>query len=297
MTQKLKTKIVALILSVEKGAWAEIQDFGQGVTFLSSRHEQVRYVRYFGNGQKPKVHVHGVLALKQLQHWATIRSERNLRSRTLMRLVQNRCGDKILNAISSADLSQCVLEEPHNESNLLCQPMRLVINIPEHWATIGAKTLAAFRYALENFDFEYLFRSNSSSYVDSDALVSKTRAFSSQNLYAGFPGKSKDGLDFASGAGILMSRDVVELIVENSHLWRHGLIDDVALADLISRLPETGIELTPLPRVDFQSLLEAKSASKSVIRDGFHFRCKSGQASETIAIMQYIHDVKSGQTQ
>lgn len=295
MTQKPKTKIVALMLSVEKGAWAEIQAFGQGVTFLSSLHEQVRYVRYFGNGQKPKFHVRGVLSLKQIQHLAAIKSQRNPRNKILTRLAHIRFGDKILNGFSSGDLSQCILEETHTGSKLFLEPMRLVIDIPEHWASIGAKTLAAFRYALENFDFEYLFRSNSSSYVDSDALLSRTRDLPSNYLYAGFPGKSNDGLDFASGAGILMSRDVVELIVENSQMWRHGLIDDVAIAELISRLPETEIELTPLSRVDFRSLSEAKSVPKSVIQDGFHFRCKTGQASETIEIMRYIHQVKTGQ--
>jgi hypothetical protein len=69
-------------------------------------------------------------------------------------------------------------------------------------------------------------------------------------------------------------------------------VDDVAIADLVSSFRSPSVQLTPLHRMDIPSVRIASETEPSAIRDHFHFRCKSGSADETVAIMKHIHSVK-----
>ena len=106
-------------------------------------------------------------------------------------------------------------------------------------------------------------------------------------------GKVFGNSEFASGAGILLSRDVVERICERADDWKHGLVDDIAIADLVARFTNPRVPLVPLPRLDLPTLESAMATDKEVIGSNFHFRCKSESAQETIEIMQQIHKVKT----
>jgi Glycosyl transferase family 21 len=151
-------------------------------------------------------------------------------------------------------------------------------------AHTGEKTLAFFEFALENSDFDVLFRTNCSSYVD----LTNLREFAAANIgttgfYAGFTGQH-EGIEFASGSGYFLSRDLVEAVVGSRAGWNHDLLDDVALADVLRRL---GIAPVPVPRQTYASVREVSRDDVSF----FHFRCKTASRYRhgDVRIMLALH--------
>lgn len=73
-------------------------------------------------------------------------------------------------------------------------------------------------YCLNNFDFDYLLRPNLGCFVDLEVLNSVVSSLPATGVYGGPMGRFRRGrrsrsrVDFISGASILLSRDVVQLI-------------------------------------------------------------------------------------
>jgi hypothetical protein len=166
-------------------------------------------------------------------------------------------------------------------------PDTIVTQSIEDSSLIGLKTLQALQFVVDHYDFDFIFRTNSSSYVDGNRLVEFTRNITSTDFYGGFPGHSRFG-PFASGAGILLSKSLVEKVLEESTRWRHGLIDDVALSKLIQDWVYPKLTITPLSRGEFQSPEQVVFAQDEEVRAGYHFRCKAESPDETIQIMKNI---------
>jgi hypothetical protein len=129
--------------------------------------------------------------------------------------------------------------------------------IPEGFANIGKKTICAFEYLL-NMEFDFILRANSSSYVNIDKLVEYIQNIPTEKYYGGSPisffgGGIKDEDELnppkkcAHGCGFLLSRDLVELIVEKQNQWGHHMIDDMALCRFMK---DNDIEITEYPRIE-----------------------------------------------
>jgi hypothetical protein len=100
------------------------------------------------------------------------------------------------------------------------------------------------------------------------------------------------GSPYLSGAGYLLSRDVVEKVVEKSSLWDHTLLDDVSLGLVLSRMD---IQLTEIPRISFTNSRQISETDLGLIRETPSFRCNGGDnREEDVRIMQKIHDVLCG---
>lgn len=108
----------------------------------------------------------------------------------------------------------------------------------DFWS-MGKKTLAAFDYALANRDFDYVFRANASLYVDKLGLLKYVQDKPSNGLALGVlaPG-SHNGEPFLYlwGPGYLLSRDIVQLVVNNKEQWDHTVTDDNAISLLLNQL-------------------------------------------------------------
>ena len=133
---------------------------------------------------------------------------------------------------------------------------------------VGYKTLEAFEWSLENQIFDYIFRVNSSSYVDIDNLINFINGIESDNLYAGniIELKMLD-LKFVSGSGIIFDKNTIQKIVLNKSLWDHSLIDDVAIGQLCKQL-----EIAPSAGLFFEVTKNVFSYKE--IGLSYHFRCK-----------------------
>ena len=158
---------------------------------------------------------------------------------------------------------------------------KIRIQQEEGYYRIGYKTIRAFEMVDKIFDYDYIFRTNSSSYINLEKLNEYIVEKPNKKFYSGVIG-NHFGIRFSSGSGYFLSRDVVKLVLENKKNWNHQLIDDVALGKLLSSLD---IFPTPSPRLDIDKL----PLNEAEIQQHFHFRCKtSGDRSGDIIIMNEL---------
>jgi hypothetical protein len=100
---------------------------------------------------------------------------------------------------------------------------------------IGTKTIMAFDWLLQNTDFDYIFRCNLGSFIDPNKLINFLDDKPNKNFYCGIIGNYHDQINFASGSGYFLSKDLVNLTVKHKNIWNHSLMDDVALGDFLSK--------------------------------------------------------------
>jgi hypothetical protein len=141
---------------------------------------------------------------------------------------------------------------------------RLFLDTPEGLMNIGYKTLKMYEYILENYEFDYLFRTNSSSYVNIEKLKEFIRDKPNEKFYSGTEGKY-NGVPFASGSGYFLSKDNVEFVLEHRNEWDHTLIDDVSLGKLLTN---RGIKIMGGKRLDIVNTLH-------IDLNHYHYRVKN----------------------
>jgi hypothetical protein len=148
----------------------------------------------------------------------------------------------------------------------------LIVNGEEGLYNIGYKTIKAFEYCLNNLEFDYIYRTNLSSYVDQVGLYKYANTCPLDDVYNGVIGNYND-ISFASGSGYLISKNLVKYTVTNKNEWNHiDFIDDVSLAKV---LKSNNISPTYVNRIDILDDNALTSFDTSTIQDCFHFRCKS----------------------
>lgn len=115
----------------------------------------------------------------------------------------------------------------------------LILPISDGFYTLGQKTLMAFEWVNQNYNYDYIYRSNLGSFVDIKNLLLFLSDKPKDNLYCGIVGKDtfylKREVEFASGSGYFLSKDLVDLVVKNKYIWNHNIVDDVALGELLSQ--------------------------------------------------------------
>lgn len=113
----------------------------------------------------------------------------------------------------------------------------IYLNTPDSFLTMGAKTVEAFEWAVNNKQFDYLARPNASCYVRKQKLVNYAQSLPAEKLYLGLKTYSCYKIEYMWGGGqYILSRDVVELIVKNKDKWNHKYTEDVSISDLLIRL-------------------------------------------------------------
>lgn len=147
----------------------------------------------------------------------------------------------------------------------------------------GYKTIKSFEL-LNTLSYDFIFRTNSSSYVDKKELFNYLRDRPLTGYYSGFGGMHNN-IGFSSGSGYFLSRDLVELVVKNSDLWNHNLIDDVALAELLHKFNITPI--TTHDRCDVENIYQ------HIPINNYHYRFKTDDRNNDIANMYYVHNLKT----
>ena len=171
---------------------------------------------------------------------------------------------------------------------------KIICDCPESLGNIGIKTIISFELLYNKFDFDYIFRTNLSSFIDTENMIKYLDDKPTTNYYAGHCGlnfsdehliKFGEGT-FASGSGYFLSRDIVKKIIDNKEKWDHSVIDDVAIAGL---LKELSILPTNCPRID---ITKASNTDILYQADNYHFRCKtSGDRSGDIEIFEKLNSL------
>lgn len=270
-------RILVLILSARAAPWGLIEHFGQIGTFAKTDSANVQFVWYRGNEVGPKdlgLYVSGKVLdswyrfIIFLNRWG-LKGPKSFPGSTLLsRFLRRRSLHRL--ELQGVNFSQ----------------RKLLLPLPEFNSFIGLKTLLAFEELLNSFEFDYLVRTNSSSYVDVIRLEKYLRDAPRSCFFAGVKGNFF-GEDFSSGASYILSRDVVlQVATTFSSSWQHHVIDDVAISRLIV---ENSIAIPAyFDRATVDSLTSLADLGLLVDRDVFHYRCKTKNVDETIRIMKQI---------
>lgn len=118
-------------------------------------------------------------------------------------------------------------------------------------------------------EFDYVLRTNLSSFYVFDRLLNFLKNCTKERFYCGvcFP-------DFVSGAGYLLSPDLVELLVKNMHIFlnNNSSYDDVLVGQFMMT---NHVRLTPHKRMDFLNIKEWEIKKNHIPKDIFQFRIKT----------------------
>ncbi len=145
---------------------------------------------------------------------------------------------------------------------------------------IGYKTLKAFEWVSDNVEFDYIFRTNTSSYVNVGNLEKYIQEEASEEslLYRGilherkYKGK-KSNFVYVNGAGVLMNKKVIDLVLSQKEQWDHSEWDDVALGKLMF---ENGV----IPSVGKRYTVVNNFYNNNIPHENYHVRCRLDQDSK-----------------
>ncbi|MGY3564827.1 hypothetical protein [Sinomonas sp. RB5] len=149
----------------------------------------------------------------------------------------------------------------------------------------NAKTVAAFRHVLATEEFDFLLRTNSSSYINLPFLLDYIQNIPSRDYYGGTTWE-KEGLTYVTGTSILLSRDLVSYAAEDPY-WDFDVIDDIAVGKSMAR---RGVEPVGVPRVDLYSDSDLCGLTDEMLKTTYIFRCRGeSDRGHDISAMQFIH--------
>ena len=157
----------------------------------------------------------------------------------------------------------------------------IYLPVKESLETMGEKTVQALEYALNNYEFDYIARINSSCYVDKKKLLIYAQSLQKDNLFEGLTVKRPDTFDYTWGGGqFIISKDVIQKIVDNKTKWNHSYMEDESLGLLVSTLgiPFTDGSACSINKTDNKWLLLSYGNGNSIeftdfkdIKDSPHY--------------------------
>ena len=111
------------------------------------------------------------------------------------------------------------------------------LNIDSGLLGMGKKTIAALEYALHNHQCDYIARIHSSIYCNKQALIEYVQTLPDTDLVAGSVAESANGFQYIwGGTGFVISRDVVQKIIDNKLHWQHKYMEDESISLLVNWL-------------------------------------------------------------
>mgnify|MGYP005850001447 CR=1 FL=1 len=130
---------------------------------------------------------------------------------------------------------------------------------------------AKLGFSLENpqeRNFDYVLRTNLSSFYDLPKLLLRLEKLPKKKCYAAVKGES-DGIIYGSGSGFILSTDVIKFLIDNQKKIKDNYQDDIAIGDILYDTFGL-IELSRLNAVSIKNFAQ----NDEKIKDHFHFRLK-----------------------
>jgi hypothetical protein len=154
------------------------------------------------------------------------------------------------------------------------------------------KTIKSIEYCIKNIKFDYLFRTNMSSFL----LLDKLYKYCLNNkidcgglISHHFDSQFINGTKFISGSGILLSTNACNFLIENKNDINYQIPDDVEIACILQKK----YDFTLIQRND--KYINIPFIKESVINsDVYHYRCKNNYGIldyETIETMKSLYEM------
>lgn len=144
------------------------------------------------------------------------------------------------------------------------------------------KTIKAFEKINLSYDYNYIFRTNLSSFIRIDLLLEKTKDIN--DIY-GFIG-NYNGINFISGAGMLLTKKNIEYIQTNQNKINKNLPDDVALSSIFN-IKNISVENNKILRYDF--LNNDLNIDFKKLNKYYHFRIKNKNRDSDLIIFDKLY--------
>ena len=171
----------------------------------------------------------------------------------------------------------------------------------EHYHLMGPRTLSAFNYT-KDFEYDYLLRVNAGSYIHQENLVKYLKDKPRTNFYSGIVGNYR-GIEYASGSGYILSRNLVHKLIEDRNLIRiyfdNGelCVDDVAIGEMISRygvrVDRTALRVSYVSNYQGHFQIESQKGDSEILsipqEDNYHYRLRSWDRNIDIQRMIDLH--------
>jgi hypothetical protein len=168
---------------------------------------------------------------------------------------------------------------------------------------IFEKTIRSMDFCLKNYSFDFLIRTNMSSFWNYHLLLEKHTPtpknnflhtpFSREKFVCAYAGGIHNGVYFPSGCGYIMSRDVVDLCVKNFELVNcYSHMDDVLMGRLLQLI---NITCTWGDRYDFTCSTNINTKREEIYliypHLHYHYRVKGGATKEgDVNVHQMLYD-------
>ncbi len=252
MSDSKRPDIVVALLQVKTEPWKSIYEIGQLQTWIDDYSESIQIINVYG--EAPSRLIRKIDIVHEKLRW-------NSSTQPLVYVFDWLMG-KLLRYWDNPKLK---VKKQGKVTNLL-------IGVPSTNLTLPNVEIALFKYFLNNTTANFLYMSNTSSYINLKNLIKTIKNFSGNNIYGGTIEKFS-GLKFASGSNRILSRDLVRFLVKNFNKWEFSYLDDVSMSKLIKNVKINEVNISSLT---FSSIAEIEQASNENLQKTVHFRLKSG---------------------
>jgi hypothetical protein len=128
-----------------------------------------------------------------------------------------------------------------------------------------------------NMEWDYIFRTNASSYVDKKRLLNKAQTLPENRCYCGIPVRLSNGIECSSGAGTFYSRDCIDILRNtiDDNYKMNGELDDVIEGTLLNKVNikvTSGASRSDYTHNDFDHFIKNINFTNT---NPYHYRCRS----------------------
>lgn len=161
------------------------------------------------------------------------------------------------------------------------------------------KTLAAMEFCLANIPFDYLVRTNLSSFWDLHRLLEVYDTLPRSGCVSAITGRYREtcatgrkeyGTLFPSGSGCIFSKDVIETLCLHRASIGTEVPDDVALGYCLHTHGISILEGRRYEQYDTSRMTQTDVATVVKTQRHYHYRVKGADRSHDNRVFQYLHD-------
>lgn len=183
------------------------------------------------------------------------------------------------NQISKLDSNKFVIDFKFLYSNerinqeYIVEDNNLISKCPEnYWFSLLIKVLNGFDFFIKN-DFDLVFKTNLSTFINFKKFFEYCENLdnSRKYIYDGAVGQYQD-YSFCSGAGMLLNRESVNIVLNNKSLINESWTDDIFIGYILNKLNEITPNYGNMNRFDIVS--ENSHFTKEDIINNTHIRVK-----------------------
>ena len=158
-----------------------------------------------------------------------------------------------------------------------------------YWEALLIKTVNGFKYFL-NEDYDLVFKTNLSTIVNFEKFYDYCCSVNCENfVYEGRIGKHLD-YNFCSGAGMLLNKKTVKIILENLDKIDSNWTDDIFIGYILHKLNNIQPEENGLNRFDILSEINLDETIKNYT----HIRIKIRQGDSDVLFSRKVFDLLYG---